>query len=291
MSAASPLPQARLIRLRYAGTCRLCNARLPVGVRAWHDPATRTVVCGDCASPEVLHEIPQAALRIDAGTPGASARRLHQVRRLRRERRTRDAHPWLGGLILALTRPPQREQAWASGAMGEESLGKRLNDAVAPTLRVLHDRRITGTRANIDHIVVCPNGVLVIDAKRYVDQRPTREVRGGILTPRVEHLRVGGRRRSMLVDGMHRQTVCVAQVLAAAAATSSEGAWLARVPVHGMLCFLDADWPVGGGPFAVQGIQVLWPGRAVSLAREPGPMGAAEVATVHQILRTALRPA
>ena len=31
----------------------------------------------------------------------------------------------------------------------------------------LHDRRVPGTRGNIDHIVVGPAGVFVIDAKNY----------------------------------------------------------------------------------------------------------------------------
>jgi len=37
-------------------------------------------------------------------------------------------------------------------------------------LWILHDRRIPGSRANIDHIVVAPSGVWIIDAKRYSDQ-------------------------------------------------------------------------------------------------------------------------
>jgi len=34
-------------------------------------------------------------------------------------------------------------------------------------LYFLHDRRIPPTRANIDHIVIAPTGVYVIDAKNY----------------------------------------------------------------------------------------------------------------------------
>ncbi len=32
---------------------------------------------------------------------------------------------------------------------------------------MLHDRRIPGSRANIDHIAIATSGVWVIDAKRY----------------------------------------------------------------------------------------------------------------------------
>lgn len=58
------------------------------------------------------------------------------------------------------------------GARGEERLGTRLATLAGPTVRLLHDRRIPGTRANTDHSVVCPSGVLVVDAKRY--QGPTQ---------------------------------------------------------------------------------------------------------------------
>jgi len=39
--------------------------------------------------------------------------------------------------------------------------------------------------ANIDHIVVCPSGVVVIDAKRYRG-RPSLQTQGGFFSPRVE---------------------------------------------------------------------------------------------------------
>ena len=62
-------------------------------------------------------------------------------------------------------------------------MGARLDVILSPTVRVLHDRRIPGTRANIEHLVVCPTGVLVVDAKRYVGPRPALRVDGGIITP------------------------------------------------------------------------------------------------------------
>jgi hypothetical protein len=33
----------------------------------------------------------------------------------------------------------------------------------------------------------------------------------------------------------------------------------AAVPVIGVLCFLEADWPLIGGSFIVDGVHVLWP--------------------------------
>ncbi len=74
----------------------------------------------------------------------------------------------------------------------------------SPAARVLHDRRIPGTRANIDHIVVCRAGVLVIDAKRY-SGRPHLRTDGGPWYERTEKLMVGTRDHAALVDGVLRQ--------------------------------------------------------------------------------------
>lgn len=51
--------------------------------------------------------------------------------------------------------------------LGEERLGTRLNELADDSLRMLHDRRIPRSRANIDHLAVTRSGVFVIDAKKY----------------------------------------------------------------------------------------------------------------------------
>ena len=106
-------------------------------------------------------------MEVDAGHAGASARREHERRRDKRHARIRSEHPYLGGLILAVSSGLQSTNAWAIGAVGEERLGALLNSRVSPSVRVLHDRRIPRSLANLDHIVVCPSGVIVIDAKKY----------------------------------------------------------------------------------------------------------------------------
>lgn len=104
---------------------------------------------------------------IDVGTPGASARREHERRRANREQRVRDKHPRVGGAVLALSGDPVHEQAWATGAGGEERVAEVLAKHLDGRAVVLHDRRLPRSRANIDHIAVAPSGVWVIDAKRY----------------------------------------------------------------------------------------------------------------------------
>src|SRR4051794_11671365 len=165
--------------------------------------------------------------RIDLGTAGASARREHERRRANREKRTREKHPVIGGALLALRDDPSHERVWARGAGGEEhvarELAKRLNEGIL----VLHDRRIPGSRANIDHIAVAPSGVWVIDSKRY-------KGKVAIETPLLgkAKLTVAGRDQTKLIDGLARQVELVKAAIAP------------EVPVHGALCFVDADLPV-----------------------------------------------
>jgi hypothetical protein len=226
------------MRLRYAGTCRLCGASLAAGVDAVYQRDSKTVRCIDC---EQVAAIPES------GVDGGSARREHERRAKKREDRIRTKHPKIGGLILAVFDEPQSTAAWQQGAIGEEILAQRLED-LPDHFRVLHDRRIPGTRANIDHIVIAPAGVWVIDAKRYKGKRPSLDVRGGIFHPRTETLRVAGRDRTSLVVGVQSQ---VDRVKKALADTS--------IPVSGALCFIEADWPLLGKAFTVDGVHVVWP--------------------------------
>lgn len=153
-------------------------------------------------------------------------------------------------------------------------------ERIAPErIRTLHDRRIPGTRANIDHIVVCPAGVWVIDAKRYKG-RPQLRIEGGILRPRVEKLFVGGRDQSRLVDGVIKQIDVVKASVGAA-------------PVQGALCFVDADWPLIGGSFQIRGVDVLWPNRLLKLI-EAAADSAVDFVDVHAVtvaLAEMFRPA
>ncbi len=245
-----PSPSEKLMRLRYAGTCRLCGRAHDAGAEAIYERPLKTIRCVECDV---------TAIEVANGDAGASARREYERRKEAREQRIRTAHPKLGGLILALSDEPQSTKAWERGAVGEELLAKRLAD-LPDTFRVLHDRRIRGTKANIDHIAIGPSGVWVIDAKRYKDKRPELRVEGGIIRRRVESLRVGGRDQTKLVSGVLSQTQRVSDALA-------DG----TIPVAGVLCFLEADWPLFGGSFTVNDVQVVWPKLLITRMREAPP--------------------
>lgn len=255
------------MRLRYAGTCRTCGEGLAAGVPAVYERDTRTVRCVTCevpggSAPVVAEDIDPATDPVPStpargrptSTAGASARREYERRMAAREKRVRERFPRIGGLLLAVFEEDQSIKAWETGAIGEEALGRSLDGLAEDGIAALHDRGVPGSRANIDHVVITASGVWVVDAKKYKG-RPTLQVEGGLLRPRVEKLSVAGRDRTKLVDGVLRQVEVVRSVVP-------------DVPVHGVLCFIDADWPLIGGSFALREVKVLWPKRLYKLLRE-----------------------
>ena len=142
-------PDDKRMKLRYAGSCRLCGRAHSAGAEAIYERARKAIRCVECDKPAVEAPPVEAV----GGEARASARRGYERRRDAREQRIRGEHPKLGGLILALSDDPQSTKAWERGAVGEELMAKRLAD-VPDTFRVMHDRRIRGTKANIDHIAI-----------------------------------------------------------------------------------------------------------------------------------------
>ena len=160
------------------------------------------------------------------------------------------------------------------GAVGEERLGARLDSLAPDDIAVLHDRRIPGTKANIDHIAITRGGIWVIDAKRYKG-RPELKVEGGLLRPRVEKVLVGRRDCTKLVDGVLKQVDLVTRCVG-------------DVSVTGALCFVEADWPLIGGAFTTRGVHAMWPKRLAKLLSEAE--GSVDVAVVRDMLAAHFSP-
>ena len=145
--------------------------------------------------------LPVLAMRVRAsvGRPGASAQAEYRRRRAAERARWTQSLPWrvaavlaagvIAGLLatqvtpdlaelLAVTaaaglgwrlrfRPSANTRAWRRGATGERRTARLLAPLERQGWAVLHDLVIPGTKANIDHVVIGPGGVLVIDSKQY----------------------------------------------------------------------------------------------------------------------------
>lgn len=293
------------MRLRYAGTCSSCGSALSAGTTADYDRVSKTVACVTCPAsvppdqtqmvvPHAVVDQTTETVATDAVRPGpevdkvpvlgvvdgqggASAAAEYQRRHDARQERVLANHPRMGRFLLAVFDDPQSTRAWSVGAEGERMLGGMLASMAGDSLRVLQDRLIPRTRANIDHLVVCPNGVFVVDAKRYRNARPALRVEGGLLRPRTESLTVGGRDRTTLAAGMQKQVALVQAALAERP----------EVPVRGVLCFVDADWPLLGGAFTVDDVAVMWPKKLKAVLTEPGPLDEAQIADLQWQLHEA----
>lgn len=181
-------------RVKYDGACSRCGIALRVGDVAVYERSTHSIRCVVCPSDSGLAQ-EQA---FDPGVAGASARREYERRKDNRETRIRGRFGRFGGAVLALTDDPQSTRAWATGARGEEKLAKAFEGIEG--LLVLHDRRVRGIRGNIDHILVAPAGVFVVDAKQYQGKIEIRN-RGWFLRPD-PGLYVGRRDRSSMATAL-----------------------------------------------------------------------------------------
>lgn len=266
----------KVLRLRYPATCSSCGGTLATGTEASWDRETKTATCAIClGAPEVATAA--AADAIEPGEAGGSAAREWRRRHDRREQAIRSRYGRLSGVVLALSDDPHSTAAWANGANGERALGKLLDPLRDEGLAVLHDRRIPRSKANIDHLVVAPWGVFVVDAKNYKGRVETRD-RGGFFSTDYR-LYVGGRDKTALVAGMTKQ----AQAVRAALDDEDASLQICRT-----ICFVDADWSLFARPIEIEGVHVLWPRALGKLIRTEGSLSPDEIARIAGKLALAL---
>jgi nuclease-like protein len=236
-----PVESERHLRLRYTGECSQCGKSLPKGIEALYNSTSRTVRCIVCEAPSKI-----ALEKVDdLGTAGRSAHNEYERRHLAREARVKGRlGDILGGVVLAITDDPQSTRAWERGSIGERKLAEALVDV--PDIKLLHDRRVPGTRGNIDHIVVAPAGVFVVDAKFYKGLIQIRDVGGFFKTDK--RLYVGKRDCSHLAENMRWQVQAVQLALQSAEVQS--------VPITPVLCFVEGEWPLLFPPEEYLGVRL-----------------------------------
>jgi Nuclease-related domain len=203
---------------------------------------------------------------VDRGTPGGSLFRTYEARRTARERRVRSRHPRLGGLLLALSGEPDTTVNFRCGAEAEVRIAERLRRRCGSDVELLFNRRLStrGRDGDIDVLAVTPNGVHVVDVKRYAGKAVRVRSRGGLLLPLREQLLIGGRDHTQLLVSVARQRAVVRGLLDAV----PDGQ---QVPLHVAMCFVDADLPLL--PERIDGVALLgWKGVARRFAKA-GPIG------------------
>jgi hypothetical protein len=279
----------KVMRLRYAGACT-CGRELAQGERAAYDRGEKRVRCmpchegsGDHTSPPPREEAPAPAPpTLDVGVAGGGALREYERRKAKDDAaRAERSRVWRALNSFFYPDGRQSTNAWRVGAAGEERVAQALAALVdAGHGYALHDRRVPGKRYNIDHLFVGAAGVYVIDAKRYKNADVSVERTGGLFSPVVETLKIGGRRKNDLVDAVLKQRDVVLGALA-----SCENS---DIPVIPVLCFVDAALPLRQKNRRVKGARLCGPKGLSNLVNQEGPLDDAHRFAIAVRLSTAL---
>jgi len=266
---------ARQWLVKHDGICSECGAALIRGVPAVWDRTTRSIHCIEC--PSVLSRT--APIPVDSGVAGDSAQREFERRKAKRDADIDRRFGRLAKVVRAVTIEPQTTRSWARGAVGEQRIGAVL--AEIPGLNALHDRRVPGTRGNIDHLVISQAGVFVVDTKKLAGIVEIRN-RGWLLRPDYR-LTVGRRDRSSLARNMNWQL----EAVAAALGRAGPGPLPRITPV---LCFVGASWPLIAPPHEFEGVLLEGERSIKRLLARPGDLDSTEIERLTRLLASALPP-
>ena len=179
------------------------------------------------------------------------------------------------GLARQIFGKRQTTEAYRVGAEGEEATSRRLAGLPDGWI-VLHDRRIPGSRANIDHVVVGPIGVAVVESKSW----------SGTVKVHADRLTGSGRNPDAAIDQVLRQVEAVRAVL---------GPDHADLEVRPVLCIHRAEVQRPGGLFRThrpRGVRVCPPNGLVKTLTSGEPvLDAAQVTAIGAVLDASLRSA
>lgn len=164
-----------------------------------------------------------------------------------------------------------RAQRPASGGRAPGDLARMLEIVAGPAgAAVIHDVR-DGREGAIDHIVIGPAGVCVIDAKTW--SGTVNVVPGGLYRGKysgVKHLRSLEQRARRVRDVLERGK-------------------LGDVPIESALCLVNGARGLGADVTRVGGHAIGRIDAVAAHAIRPGPLAPAEVTAVVDVLRSAFR--
>jgi hypothetical protein len=166
-------------------------------------------------------------------------------------------------------RPSPDASAWRRGAAGERRTARLLGPLERQGWAVLHDLAVPGSPANLDHLVIGPGGVFVVDSKRY---------RGRLRLDPSGRLWHGRYPLTAVLRAVSFEADRAAQVLA------DPQVVVPIVAVHGV----QVPW----GKVVTQGVPVVSARRLPSMLRAlPGVLGPERVADLADRARVRFHPA
>jgi hypothetical protein len=183
--------------------------------------------------------------------------------------------PHAGLVVLAVAalvgwrlrfRPSEQARTWQRGAAGERRTARLLDRLARDGYVVFHDLAIPGSPANVDHLVIGPTGVFVIDSKQWIGS--VRHGADGLVWH--NHYRLD---RTLETVRWEAETIC--RILGTRAAA--------------LLCVHGAHFHAGG--LHAQGVAIVPAHLLRSSLGYDRVLSDADVALLATTARTSLRPA
>jgi hypothetical protein len=143
-----------------------------------------------------------------------------------------------------------------------DSITAELEAGLAHDTFVLHGRSVPNTRGDVDHVIVAPSGVWLVDTKNYWGLVEKRDA-GNWRT--VDHrLFVNGRDQTNLVDDLAWQATGVRALL--------DPLGLGDVPVHPVLLFIGSAGRWFAKPIDIDGVRAMWTTKLLEFVAAPGSL-------------------
>jgi hypothetical protein len=179
----------------------------------------------------------------------------------------------LFGLVVAAVvgwrlrfRPSEQARTWQRGAAGERRTARLLERLTRDGYVVFHDLAVPGSDANVDHLVIGPSGVFVIDSKQW--NGSVHQGADGLVWH--NHYRL-----DRTLETVRWEARIIGRLLG--------------TRIHPMLCVHGVH--VHGGGLEVQGVAIVPAYLLRSALGFEAVLSDAEVALLASTARTSLRPA
>ena len=224
----------RIVKLNSDSLCGVCSRELKQGEQALLSGEFKKVIC----TGEHITNI--------YGVPGKSVN--DKVRKVEKARRDSiESIPLLGKAIYLFMGKSKESRIWEKGAKGEIEVGKILEKIANQNgYIVMHDRIIPGSKANLDHILITPKGVFLVDAKNYKGKIEVVNMARSFSKPNFQ-LRVGGRDQSKLVEQVKNQKLRMGDELRKRGISCE---------VVGVLAFVGGQWPLLNKPLIINDVYI-----------------------------------
>lgn len=243
--------------LRFGGKCESCGAQIEVRATGWHSAELKKVRCTRC------------------GPPSNDASAIT---------RTEFYDDPVGGSAALREANARHDRKWVKGAAGEYLMDLSLRERLSKNTAILTDRRVPETTSNIDHLVVAPSGVWIIDTKNWKGRIEYKATTAFGIDNR---LVVGGTDRSQAAEKMYSLVMPVAQAIGDRS-----------VPVHPALVFIEGDRGTAATvrlltkrPYQHLGVWITAPKVLAKLINAPGPLSPDAVQRLAERLDSVFAPA